>query len=99
VAFKKVSFSEIPVIEVICARVKNFFPGFAPLKAGGEFDKDVYRICFDRGEGRTVAVDLRRNLLNDIAENREVTESSYTKELLAKLDEIILGSFRRVGII
>ncbi len=95
--FDEMSLSSVPSFGTIQARTASLYPDFHPLKAGYEFDYEKYRIYFSNKDGHRVPVDIRENLLKDLVDNHSGSNSSYTRELLVQLDELILVSFGRAA--
>jgi len=87
--FKKVEISEIPAFDLFRSRLETLRPARTLVKAGKEFDVNLYRIYVQKPDAIRRPIDIGENLLRDIEQNPRGSESSYTKELRLKLDGLI----------
>lgn len=87
--FKEVELTDIPVLAMIRNRLAILHPTFKPLRAGKDFDADIYRI-YVRGR---IAIDFRANLLNDLALIRRGDGSEHASGLVTQLDKSIQDAF------
>jgi hypothetical protein len=87
--FKDVEFSKVPAFDQFRSRLKALRPAYIPVKAGKDFDTDLYRVYVQRANTTSLPIDINENLLRDLEQNSHGSESNYTKELISKLDELI----------
>ncbi len=87
--FKDVEFSQIPAFDLLRSRLEALRPAYMLVKAGKEFDADLYRIYVQKTGAIRRPIDIGKNLLQDIEKNPRGSESNYTKGLLSKLDALI----------
>jgi hypothetical protein len=87
--FKEVEFSEVPAFDLFRSRLEALRPAYKLVKAGKEFDVNLYRLYVQKPNAIRRPIDIGENLLRDIEQNPHGSESSYTKGLLLKLNGLI----------
>jgi hypothetical protein len=87
--FKDVEFSQVPAFDQFRSRLVALRPTCILVKAGKDFDTDLYRVYVQCANTTRQLIDIPKNLLLDLEQNPHGSESSYTKELLSKLDKLI----------
>jgi hypothetical protein len=87
--FKDVEFSKVPAFDQFKSRLKALRPAYIPVKAGRDFDADLYRVYVQKATKTRQPIDINQNLLRDIEQNPHGINSNYTKELISKLDALI----------
>jgi hypothetical protein len=93
--FKDVEFSKVPAFDQFRSRLRALRPPYIPVKAGYEFDVEVFRMYVQEPNTIKLPVDVNENLLRDLDQNPHGSESNYTKELVLKLDELIEAAIPR----
>ncbi len=93
--FNEVDFAKVPAFDQFARRLKALHPTFVSVKAGKEFDVDIYRIYVKEANSPRLPVDISEYLLQNLDQNSHSCESSYTMGLITQLDNVIqtaLGS-------
>ena len=87
--FKEVGFSQMPAFDVLRSRLMVLRPAYVSVKAGYDFDSEVFRVYVQEPNTVKLRIDINQNLLRDLDQNTHGSESDYTKALISKLDELI----------
>jgi hypothetical protein len=95
--FKEVEFSKVPAFDHFKSRLGLLRPTFTPVKVGREFDADIYRIYVQESNAPRLPVDIDEYLLQNLEQNSHSSESTYSRELLAKLDNLIETAIHRLN--
>jgi hypothetical protein len=90
--FKDVEFTKVPAFLQFCNRLRALRSAYIPEKAGYEFDVEIFRIYVQKPNTIKIPVDIYARLLRDLDQNPRGRESDYTKELVSKLDELIVAA-------
>jgi len=87
--FKDVEFSQVPTFDQFRSRLKALRQVYIPVKAGYDFDAEVFRIYVQKPNTTRLPINIPENLFRDIEQNTHGINSNYTKELISKLDMLI----------
>jgi hypothetical protein len=94
--FKTIDPLEMPGIDEFKSRLGVLLPAYSFVKAGREFDVELYRIYVEAAGEPRIPVDVAENLLRDIAQNTHESGAGYTRGLVRKLDNAI--NFNQFGV-
>ncbi len=95
--FKDVGFSNVPAFDQFISRLEALHPAYMPVKAGKEFDVDLYRVYVQKPNTNRRPIDISENLLRNLEQNSHSGKSMYTKEITAKLDRLINAALSGQG--
>lgn len=80
--------NQVPALGIIRTRLATVAPGFAISEAGYDSDTSRYRFRLV-SNSEEVVISIRKELLDDLTDNRSSPNSTYSQYLIAKLDQVL----------
>jgi diguanylate cyclase (GGDEF)-like protein len=85
-SFRAIARTEVPALKIVQDRLGAMFPLVQVDDTARNSETEAYCIRLAGPTGRQADLEVSRELLDDLRDNKQGPESKYTAELLAKID-------------